>query len=613
MFSSKLNRWQKTDGSFQVGGMRPSWWAFMIRSHLEERNQLLVCRDEEEAEQLYLSCRHLFSGHECVLYPGLESSPYSGVLAQEKDFHTRLSLLNRLVKNDSHLVVICSLESLILRMPPRSFFEDNFLEIKTNHVFPREDLANSLVNLGYSHSVIVEEEGSFSQKGEIFDIHPIGRDPVRLHYFDDTIEEIFHIDPASNRTNRNSSVQEIHVTMGGLIFTRKDLVSSFRGNLSRLPLQSKQMTDWRREILKDFSQGRLCRNYIILIPLFFDRTETLLDFFDEDAWIHFFDNISLESKELKQALDEDYSSKKNFLFIPPQNLYHFDYREKCSHRWCFQVDQNEKNSLFHMNFHLESLKNSKFHEGSHSLSGIVNKASEDKARIFFTCESDAEKQEALMVFDENKWPSFEFFKSSLNEGFYWEKEKILLITQNDLFHRGRRKRQRSTRQKIDLFAEQLTTLEKDDFIMHKFHGLGRFLGLSSMDTDGIKTDYLIIGYQKGDKIYVPVYKMDLIQKHAGKDAGLSLADLRSAKYTMAKERAKQAVKKLAFDLIQLQAERQLGSAHAFSPPDRLFTQFERSFPFDETVDQILAVEDVLKDMQKKNSYGSSHLRGCGSG
>ena len=144
-----------------------------------------------------------------------------------------------------------------------------------------------------------------------------------------------------------------------------------------------------------------------------------------------------------------------------------------------------------------------------------------------------------------------------------------------------------------------------DYVVHSAHGLGKYLGIESMDFGGPASDFLVINYTEGDKVYVPVYKLNLIQKHADASAALKVANLRNNKFEQAKSKAKISAKKLAFDLIKLQAERESSAAYAFSPPDHLFKEFELDFPFEETPDQLSAINSVIENMQK--SIPMDHL------
>src|SRR5690606_2803329 len=136
-----------------------------------------------------------------------------------------------------------------------------------------------------------------------------------------------------------------------------------------------------------------------------------------------------------------------------------------------------------------------------------------------------------------------------------------------------------------------------DYVIHSDYGVGLYQGLETLNMGNQTGDFVTILYDGGDKVYVPVYKLNMVQKHADATAILKVANLNTKKFEAQKAKARQSVKKLAFDLLELQAKRKLKKGFAYKAPDHLFKEFELSFPFEETPDQLKAIDDVLEDMQ----------------
>ncbi|TNE99262.1 MAG: transcription-repair coupling factor, partial [Deltaproteobacteria bacterium] len=175
---------------------------------------------------------------------------------------------------------------------------------------------------------------------------------------------------------------------------------------------------------------------------------------------------------------------------------------------------------------------------------------------------------------------------------------VLVLSEGDLFANKQTKAKHVRQQDLDLFAEQLGTLKEGDFVIHNDHGIGKYIGMESLNHGGQEADFVVLEYTSQDKVYVPVYKLNLIQKHADSGATVHIDSLRTARFNKVKERARSGIKKLAIDLLRLQAERQTAKAFQFSEPDHDFKEFELSFPFDETPDQLAAIDDVLASMQR---------------
>ena len=170
--------------------------AFAKRSHV------LVCSSLDEAEQLYETLRSALPQTQVYFFPGLETSPYGGILSSELNLFKRFKILDLLTRKNEPLIVVCYFEALFLHLPPATFFKDKSFTLKREDIISPRELAQKLVELGYSSAITAEEPGTFAQRGEIFDIYPLSHPPVRLTYFDDLIEHIYKIDLKTQKTIR---------------------------------------------------------------------------------------------------------------------------------------------------------------------------------------------------------------------------------------------------------------------------------------------------------------------------------------------------------------------------------------------------------------------------
>ncbi len=190
-----------------------------------------------------------------------------------------------------------------------------------------------------------------------------------------------------------------------------------------------------------------------------------------------------------------------------------------------------------------------------------------------------------------------FLESDYKESFYNSLNNSLYLSSSDIFNQKRKPRNKTKRKKenIDFFAEQLTSLKPGDFIVHKSFGVGIYLGIKNLNNSD-DSDFVEIEYKDKDKVYVPLYNLDLIQKYADANSSCTVSDLKSKKFNQKKSKARLAAKKLAFDIIKLQAERNAYKGYAYSPPGDEYSTFEDEFPFTLTKDQNTAIEDILSDM-----------------
>ncbi|MCP4913783.1 MAG: transcription-repair coupling factor [Oligoflexia bacterium] len=585
-----------------------------------------VFSDVESAERYFDKVKNLDQNREVLFYPGLEVNPYSGFLSSERSLNERFYCLSRLSAQDKDYELVTTCEALLLKTPHLDFFKNSSYEVKVSEIVSPYELSAKLIELGYHSATSVEEPGTFSSKGEIFDIYPTSSDPIRIHYFDEMIEEIFAIDTETNRTNKELKFESVLVNPSPGIFCHEDFSLKLRENLPAPTLKFKDRIEKRKGFFAKLSNNELFENYPVYIPLFFEKASSLLNVLKNG-----FQNISIkmiESNLIEHAIDDlNESIKESFDFyqsdvinsdpLPdPEQLYDFGitYEELIHHSTIttnhidvgvnFEEDANSLSlSLKPLRPILEDRSSGTFNKEAFfkNLNEFGKKTIHKKGKIVFSYSNDNSLKEFKNLLEVTESPLIghvKYIPYELQNGFYYENENIVVITDGDIFSTKQRKTKTHTKQDYDLFAEQLSTLKKGDYVIHSEHGLGVFQGLETMTFGGHESDFIILDYKDNDKIYVPVYKINLIQKHADSLAELKPDSLRTNKFANVKKRARESAKKLAFDLLELQAQRASSKAYAFSPPDEMYKDFELSFPFQETKDQQQAINDVIEIMQK---------------
>lgn len=641
--SERLKLWtEKSDGVFTFSGINSPNFTFLYKNFLIHSlcsrfsKQIIICPTAEEAEDIYQKMRSLnFAVNETssekkfsiYYFPGLEASPYLSTIPSEDHFFKRLRTLHQLLSN-REMIIVTTLEALLLYIPHPNFILKNQLAIQVSDVISPLDLAKKLTSLGYAQTLTIEEPGSFSRKGEIFDLFPTLGRPVRIHYFDDMIEEIFLIDQETQKTLKDQPVNEVLVGPSGGLFTSAEHVSSLREAIPQAKPQFKNKFEERKELFNKLSNNQLPENYVLYQGLFFKEKVTLLDYVDNSTLLLFLDQKNIEEnfeqyqeilKTEYQELEQDTSTKN---ILPDSGaLYSLNYREKTTkfpRLETFPVDISVeddlgekpklKPNLEEASLYLKQkfLGNTIIKDRADYISKVVKFLFEDhlkKAEMILVYRSENSKNELVHLFSlQDNYSSLQhkihFIQDDLEKGFYYSADRLLVLSDADFFDSKKTKTKKTSVKNVDLFAEQLATLKAGDFVIHSTHGVGLYRGLESIEHAGSKSDFLVIEYENRDKVYVPVYKMNLIQKYADSSAEIKVANLQSKKFEAAKARARGSAKALAFDLIRLQAERKLKKSFIFSPPDHLFKEFELSFPFDETPDQLNAINDVLDDMQR---------------
>lgn len=631
---SRIDSWKQNNYKpLSISGLDSTLWSFInylsleSKSELTKNNSLIIFPTNDEAENFYHGAKNILrkkysDSINFLHFPGLDASPYSGIISSEKSLFFRLRVLNTLLNNKKINIVVTSLEAATLKLPPKSFFvETSFLLSKDDIISPSE-LSSKLVKLGYSSSHSVEEPGTFVRKGEIFDIYPISHPAIRLHYFDDLIEEIKLIEKDTGRTIKDSSSESVLIAACPGVLCNSLYTNNLREKLIRPTPGQKIKHEFRKDIFLKLGEGMLFENYPSFMPLFFETNSTLLDFFNpETSIITLFNNDEIDDKitEHIETLRVDYEDyiKGDYALLPAaNNLYELDFYKNIEpyhalHISNLKIHKHFEENDYGIELNLETAKNyflrntnigSTKQELLKNVLTFLKSEFAVNGKIVFTIQNDNSKNEILHILDILEYSgdlksrvSFVYFK--LTHGFYHSAEKTIVIADSDLFSIKQEKIKVKNTNNYDLFAQQLASLTPGDFVIHSKHGIGKYLGLEPMNIGGTVSDFITLSFKDGDKVFVPIYKMNLIQKYADAQAELSLDSLRNNKFSATKARAKESVKKLAFDLLRLQAERQSSPAFSFSPPDHNYTEFELDFPFSETPDQRSAIDAILDKME----------------
>jgi transcription-repair coupling factor (superfamily II helicase) len=623
--SQKIQYWLSGHQGLSLKGVSPSQWCLLAGSYFSQQlfdsSHLIVCSDQDEAEDVFESLRHL---RDVFFYPGHNHSLYSSILTSESSLIARWATLRKL-QGGSPIIIVTTLEAALLLGPDNEFFSQYSFLIRKDDIISPLDLAKKLEDLGYFPSSTVEEPGTFSRRGEIFDLYPISHPPVRIHYFDDLIEEIFLIDLDTQKTNREKTFSEIDLIPGPGFLTRDPFATRLRSHIPQPQPAFKNRYEARKRLLAHVSEHQLFENYPLFVPLFFENPKSLFDYLPGNAKITFFnqDNGTKNFDLFLAGQEEDFKelneNVESHCITPSPDNFYLSQIPKLENRKLF-IDQlditvNLDTQLDkELHLHFEKLKS--YLQTKLQMSGavpdnkydyikgslkVLRKELSVRGHLVINYKSEHARQELQFLLEENGFTEIgnrlQFVYGRLEEGFYYKNEHIFVLSEGDFFSVKKKKTKQIKATNKDLFAEQLATLKINDFIIHRDYGIGIYKGLETISAGDQSSDYLVILYEDNDKVYVPVYKLNLVQKHADSSAGLKVASLKSKKFNELKARARNSVKKLAFDLIKLQAERKLRGGYPFSPPDHLYKEFELSFPFEETPDQQKAISDVLEDMQ----------------
>jgi transcription-repair coupling factor (superfamily II helicase) len=628
---TKLKYWEGSQNqSIHYKGVHFDQWILLhfefIQERLKNSSLIILMPGDEEVDQAHSFLSKFFPTE---IFPGLDESPYSSLYQSESALHQRFKVLNSLSSN-AKFITLCTADSFILKNPPLDFFRTSKLTLEVEDIISPDDLSKSLISLGYVSSPTVEEPGTYSKRGEIFDIYSDSYGPLRLHYFDELIEHIFRIDLNTQKTIKDNSLQKIELEVAPQILVNEKYKLSLRNNLPQFGPAQKDLFEQRKEIFTILSKGNLFENYCTFIPLFFDEPQSLAGLVNEldfDLIVYDENNITDAHEEHMHNIFTTYEEEvknSNTILPEPDFFYNLKFEEILSETKHVKIspldisinldeDLNTSISLNLIDFNIflqKEIKDITLLNNQYSkvktIIQFINSLIKKKYVIHFFVKSDSSKNEIKHLLELNSdstthYQNIIFKIGHLSKGFSYVNENIFYLTESDLFTVKTQKTKKTKRANTDLFADQLSTLAIGDFLVHKDHGIGLYQGLETLELSGQSSDFVVIKYADDDKVYVPVYKLDLIQKFADASAGQKVANLRSKKFNTLKNKVKSSIKKLAFDLLKLQAKRQTNKGFKFSEPDELFTEFEKTFPFQETPDQLHTIEEVIGDMTSDTS------------
>jgi transcription-repair coupling factor (superfamily II helicase) len=523
------------------------------------------------------------------------------------------------------LVVTSSLALLEVLMPPEVLVKHVEYKVK-GEALEFDLLCRQLIDRGYCPVSLVEEYGDLSRRGGILDIYaPLYRWPLRFEFFGDELESIRLFHPSSQRS--------LGVLEEAVLLPASEIILDAE---ARALAQEAVYADVRDGVLtpsagniwlERIQEGYQAGAFESVLPVFYEKTATLLDYLDPRT-ILFWSDANRSRMEMAQSYwqmcrDWSESPSANEWQRPPTDLYSSpDQVHQIGKR--FQqvwvnglVEPGETPVVFDLG------------AGGHSELNLAVRSYQNKERIleplaqqfrvwqeegirsFLVCQQKEQAKrlaELLMgygvdvlfsalTFGEESFESLavKVLVGPSLQGFLWPAERLAVVSEEEVF--GRRSRRSSRKSVSGIFLNSFQDLHLGDFVVHVDHGIGIYKELVHLNVRGIENDFLLIEYQDGDRLYVPVDKLTKVQKYLGIEGHDPRLDKLGGKsWETAKNKARESAERIAQELLNLYAHRQVNEGFRFSPPDTYFQEFEATFAYEETPDQVRAIEDVLEDM-----------------
>ena len=593
-------------------------------------NKILILTNNETKSKKYEEMLKAYTSDAAKLQPK-EFILYN-VDAFSKDIeYKRTNILDKIISSKK-IIMTASVNSIITRVMSKARFKENIIELKYGKSYDLNQLKNNLVKLKYERVDSVEGVGQFSVRGGIVDIYsPSETNPSRIEFFDDEVDSIRLIDLKTQRSIKNQKSVKI-IPCSDIIFEDDEIQKillevekDYNKRLSKivdLP-NSKEVEKKLKNLYNGYKlklqEGLSIENTDLLLPFLEYGFDSVLGYFDDDFLIIIDEpeRVFEEIKTLNESFGIKYSElfEKGEVFAKQSKVYYSESEIKSK---ILENNYISINGKLNKTIETEDTVQFLFKEAS-SYYGKLEDLSKDlnrykykgyKVAIVLSSQESCKKLHNLLIDYEcstilSSNPSevaesgqVIIIPGDLKKGFEYYDNKILILTENEVFGsvtKKTHKKKQSKGSKISIF----TDLKVGDYVVHEHHGIGQYVGIEKIDVQNIKKDYLCIKYKGEDKLYVPVDQMALIQKYIGSDSEKpKLNKMGSQDWVKTKERTKAAIENMANELVKLYAERKVVKGYPFSPDTEWQKEFEYKFPFQETNDQLRCIKEIKKDMER---------------
>lgn len=611
-------------------GLKGSAPAYLLSRLLPviKRRFLVIAPDQDTAE-IFQKELAFFIGNsrEVAGFPPWDTAPFEEASPVAEVSGQRLDTLFRLQEGRCR-VVVTTLAAAAQRVLPRQVLGDSSWYLVAGEEVERDRLLTGLLRLGYQNVPLVEDRGTFAVRGGILDIFPAGlSQPVRIEFFGDEVESIRAFDPETQRSLQ--PIEELVLLPSREVILTDEIVAAFAPRLKPRCDELDVPPSRRREYLEQVQNAAYPLGIEYLQPLFHPDLETLGEYLGPGTVTVLLDPAGLEEAAEQMAEElatgERRAAERGIITCRRDELWLPDVSPTAvtagSRTLVFPGLELAEEGEEAIRFRSEENKDLKVDVSrttEHALTPLVNRLGgwQDRGwRTIFVCHHQTQAQRLMDLFShyplsptlaEGDFPTAAaavrerpvVLVGDISRGFQFTEERLAVIAEEELFGRRVRRRGISEARKKQLLSS-LAEMKPGDYIVHVDHGIGWYRGLQHVALGGgIAGDFLHLEYAGGDKLYLPVDRINLVQRYVGAEGAEPKVDkLGGTAWEKTKGKARAAIEEMAEELLALYAERQVREGYAFSAPDEMYREFEAAFAFEETPDQLSAIEDVISDMR----------------
>ncbi|NOH24070.1 transcription-repair coupling factor [Vibrio europaeus] len=600
----------------QIGNLQGASLALAIAELAQQHGShtLLTVPDPQTALKLQQELEQ-FATQEVALFPDWETLPYDSFSPHQEIISDRISRLYQLPTQSSGITIV-PVNTLLQRQSPRDYLMQHTLMVKVGDLFSLEKLRIQLEKSGYRHVDQVFGPGEYASRGSILDLFPMGsNDPFRIDFFDDEIDTIRTFDPENQRSIEDK--QEIRLLPAHEFPTSESAIEDFR-------IRWRQRFEARREpesVYMQVSKGTWPAGIEYWQPLFFEQTETLFDYIPENTQLLTVGQLEPAIDTFLDDVDYRYDQRKVDPLrplLPPEELWLkkdelFSQFKQLPQVQLYVEPVSEKQGRCNPN--ISSLPELAVrHQNKEPLAALRQFSETFTGQIVFSVESEGRREALLELLQRIKLKpqesgdlqqalssgnKFNLILGAAEHGFVFGDEQVALICESDLLGdrviQRRRKDRKTTNS--DAVIRNLAELQPGQPVVHIDHGIGRYIGLQTLEAGGMTTEYVTLEYQNDAKLYVPVASLNLISRYSGgAEDSAPLHKLGGEAWSKARRKAAEKVRDVAAELLDVYAKRELKPGYKFELDRGQYATFKAGFPFEETDDQSMAINAVMSDM-----------------
>ncbi|MCO4812196.1 MAG: transcription-repair coupling factor [Gammaproteobacteria bacterium] len=581
-----------------------------------DRPVVVMAEDPRHADQLETEIR-FFAGSDFPLehFVEWETLPWDSFSPHQDIISQRLRVLAALPSMQRGILIVAA-TVLQQRLPPVDYVAARSLSLREGQELPRSSFTNSLVDSGYLRVPQVSEHGEFAVRGSLIDVFPMGATaPVRIDFFADDIESLRYFSAETQLSGERTT--EVDILPAREVPLDADAIRQFRDRYR----ERFEGQPGKSRVYKEISEGIAHGGIEYYLPLFFESTASLPDFLPTDCivlapsgldalleqfWVEArerYELCSLDRERPILSVDETFIAPATI----PERLASFS----CI-RYATQSLAESSRSL-NLNTRMPpAMKIEARYEDA--AAALMRFLGDFDGRVLFSTDSPGRREQlydmisgrGLDLVRIETWQEFRddahrigVAVAPVDDGVLLPGAKVAVISEQQLFgeRTHTRKRRRRSDRDPETIIRQLNDLEPGSPVVHEEYGVGRYLGLTTLEAGGITAEFLHLEYADKDKLYVPVHALDLISRYTGASPDHApLHRLGSDQWAKAKRRAIKKIRDVAAELLDVYARRAARPGHSFHWPESDYRTFESGFPFELTEDQAHTIDDVLKDL-----------------